>query len=467
MEEKPPKKKSYVPAPEVDAELQDTWMTVLASYVGDMEVTEGAKRLGLSRNHFQTKMHKAMTAAVETLLPQPKGRPPKPARERELEAENERLRRELAKAREELESVERILGVATAFVKERSRASRTKKEKSVSPSKPEEPDGEARAKLQTIEHLRAQGLKLKWAVAAVVSSPSSYGRWKQKCARGEALVKKRGPGPKLVTPELHSRIEARVRETHGIIGAAPLAKQLGSSRRDCAKVKAAMQTQLELERKQSTMRVEVLAPGILRGMDQKYVHGRERLLLICADGQVPYRTTITAPEKYDGAAVLEVLKKDIAEHGAPLVYRMDRAASHRVPEVKSLLAEHKVLQLHGPARRPQYYGQTERQNREHEPWLWWGWSRGEDLLPVCETMKRELNQVPRRTLGWQSAQTRWENRPQVEGWREELWNEVQDRVARNWRQHEGQANIEDVERLAIEGALKSRGLVRIEAGGWC
>jgi transposase InsO family protein len=466
MDEKP-SKKTYVEAPKVDAQLQSTWEAILGAYVGMIEVSEGARRLGLSRNHFQTKMHTAMAAAVETLLPKPKGRPPKPQRERELEEENDRLRRELGKAQQELETVNRILGVATAFVKERSRTSRTKKEKAVDASKKEDPDGEARAKLQVIEWLRAQGLKVEDAVNAVVCSKSTYGRYKVKSVRGEKLVHRRGPGPKELTPEVRLRIEERARATHGTIGAAPLAKQVGGSRRDCAKVLAELNTTVELERKATTMRVSIAAPGIIRGMDQKYVHGRERVLLICADGQVPYRTTITAPERYDAEAVVDVLARDISEHGAPLVYRMDRASVHRVPDVKRLLADHRVLQLHGPPRRPQYYGQTERQNRENEAWLSRAWWPGKDLLVECETMKTELNLVPRRTLGWQSARTKWENRPEVEGWRDELWNEVQDRVARNWRQCEGQARIEDVERLVIEDALISRGLVRIEPGGWC
>lgn len=466
MDEKP-HKKTYVEAPRVDVKLQSTWETILGAYVGMIEVSEGARRLELSRNHFQTKMHKAMGAAISTLMPQQKGRPPKPLRERELEAENERLRWEVARAREELASVERILGVATAFVKDRARGTRTKRGKTVTSSNKDDPDSEARAKLQTIEWLRSEGLKVREAVNAVVCSKSTYGRYKVKCARGEALVHRRGPGPRELEPGARGRIEQRVRETHGTIGAAPLSREVGTSRRECAKVMAGLRTQLEEERKRATMRVEVAAPGIIRGMDQKYVHGRERVLLICADGQVPYRTTITAPARYDAAAVYEVLEKDIDEHGAPLVYRMDRASAHRVPEVRELLARHQVLQLHGPPRRPQYYGQTERQNRENEQWLRVAWWPGKDLLAECEEMKRELNQVPRRSLGWQSARTRWENRPDVEGWREAVWNEVQDRVARNWRQHGGQAKLEDVERWAIEDALSSRGLVRIQVGGWC
>ena len=48
-----------------------------------------------------------------------------------------------------------------------------------------------------------------------------------------------------------------------------------------------------------------------------------------------------------------------------LVVRMDRAKAHRAPRVTALLDAHKVLVLHGPPRYPRFYGQLERQNREH------------------------------------------------------------------------------------------------------
>jgi len=49
--------------------------------------------------------------------------------------------------------------------------------------------------------------------------------------------------------------------------------------------------------------------------------------------------------------------------------RMDRASSHDTFAVHEVLREHEVLLLHGPPRYPQYYGQHERQNREHQAWL--------------------------------------------------------------------------------------------------
>lgn len=40
----------------------------------------------------------------------------------------------------------------------------------------------------------------------------------------------------------------------------------------------------------------------------------------------------------------------------------------RTPEVDRLLQRYQVLALHGPPRHPYYYGQLERQNREHRAW---------------------------------------------------------------------------------------------------
>jgi hypothetical protein len=462
------KKKTYTPAPEVDRELQTTWEAILEAYVGMITVTEGAKRLGLSRNHFQTKMHKAMAAAVETLMPQPKGRKPKPPREQELEAKNAELERELRKANQRAESAERILEVATAFVKERNRSSRTKttKEKAMGTPEREEPDGEARAKLQTTEYLRGQGLQVRHAAAAALMSVSTYGRYRNRNARGERLVNRRGPGPRELSPELQAVIAQRVRDTRGVLGAAALSKELpGTSRRICQTVKSEVLTALEQERKGAAMKVSVEQPGVIRGMDQKYLPNVDELLLICSDAAVPYRTTVEVVERYTGDAVAQVLEQDMREHGAPLVYRMDRASAHRVDEVVELLTNAKVLVLHGPPRLPRFYGQTEHQNQQHHAWLT-STLRGEDLHDECAKMKTELNLAPRRALGWESAEAKWKQRADVEDYREELWNEVQSRVARNWRRNDGQARI-DVQRLAIEDALKSSGLLRVEVGGWC
>ena len=77
------------------------------------------------------------------------------------------------------------------------------------------------------------------------------------------------------------------------------------------------------------------------------------------------RTSIELRPSYDSAAVADVLDRDMAEHGAPLVCRMDRASVHRTAGVLEVLRSRQVLLLHGPPHHAQYYGQLERQNREH------------------------------------------------------------------------------------------------------
>ena len=93
--------------------------------------------------------------------------------------------------------------------------------------------------------------------------------------------------------------------------------------------------------------------------------GHEQYLLVAADAAVCFRTSIASRPSYDSAAVAEVLDRDMVEHGAPLVYRMDRASVHRTAGVLELLRSRQVLLLHGPPHHAQYYGQLERQNREH------------------------------------------------------------------------------------------------------
>src|SRR5512138_3499791 len=87
-------KKTYEPAPEVPPELRERYATMLEVLQGRITVSEGARRLGMSRNHFQTLMHRGLKGLLAGVTPGEPGRPGKPAREAELEAEAEKLRRE-------------------------------------------------------------------------------------------------------------------------------------------------------------------------------------------------------------------------------------------------------------------------------------------------------------------------------------------------------------------------------------
>jgi hypothetical protein len=115
-------------------------------------------------------------------------------------------------------------------------------------------------------------------------------------------------------------------------------------------VKAHVLTELERERRAACSRMVVTQAGVVRGFDAMYVtttRGRH-FLLAAGDGSVPYRTSCVTVAKYDARSVLRALGEDMERHGAPLVYRMDRASCHQTPEIVSLLEAHGVLVLHGP-----------------------------------------------------------------------------------------------------------------------
>ena len=150
--------------------------------------------------------------------------------------------------------------------------------------------------------------------------------------------------------------------------------------------------------------------------------------------------------------------------GAPLVWRCDRARSHEVPEARAVLTRYKVLLLHGPAHYPRYYGQLERQNREHREWLAAAPGRVD-----LDAMMAALNGRWRRsTLGWSTAQELWQRRSVIDVDRQALAQDVNDRATRLRRKLNASPSSQDLSwRIAVKQALVKRGLLRIEKGGWC
>jgi hypothetical protein len=228
---------------------------------------------------------------------------------------------------------------------------------------------------------------------------------------------------------------------------------------------------MEHERRARAERIHVTVPGVMRGFDAMYVRCIEEVafLLPLGDGSIPYRTSCAGRSLYDDRSVVAVLEQDFEEHGAPLVLRLDRARQHGTKRVLDLLAAHHVLVLQGPPHRPQYYGQLERQNREHRAWL--------DRLPHAPLnaqalarhavdMRAALNGSWRRsTLGWRTAAELWSSRPRITIDRQALREEVGERAERIRR---GPGEPTDLAgRLAIEQILEAKGLLTRELGGWC
>ena len=132
------------------------------------------------------------------------------------------------------------------------------------------------------------------------------------------------------------------------------------------------------------------------------------------------------------------LQAYLERNGAPLVYRLDRAMAHDAAAARAVLDAHQVLVLHGPPRDPCYYGQLERQNREHRAWLAAEPASGHAPLESCLVDRHALRE------------------------------EVQDRALGIARKLSGRGQPADLaERLAIEQTLTRMGYLRQELGAWC
>jgi transposase InsO family protein len=261
------------------------------------------------------------------------------------------------------------------------------------------------------------------------------------------------------------RVRTIVRATHGQVGATSLGKSCGISRRRAAAIKRRELREMERERKANCRSVSILAPGLVRGFDAMHVPciDGKAYWLVSADAAIPYRTSIMTAPRYDAD---HALARDFEEHSPPLVLRLDRIACHRTPEVEELLRRYDVLALHGPPRHPYFYGQLERQNREHR-----AWQRmlepvtQRELAAAAGSMTTALNALwARPTLDWCTAQQAWQRRPRFDIDRRELRRDVEMQAAGLVR---AGVKVLEARRLAIETALVERGLLSIQTGGWC
>lgn len=455
--DKPP---TYTPAPEPpsDPELRRRYNAIMSVIAERQTVTAAADLLGMSRNHFQTILHRVIAAMIEALTPKPAGRPAKPAREAELEAENARLTSELAALKERSAMIDRLMSVVGGIASGREPLPRSRGKSKKKPSEDPEPATTIHQAVTTMRDAR-------------VPMPL--------CARvlgvSEATARRRLEAPTLARDRERALDERAcqhvrdiVRATHGLVGAASLGKRCGLSRRAAAVIKKRELCEMERERKARCGTVTVAAPGIIRGFDAMHlpcIEGKA-YWLVAADAAVPYRTSITTVPVYDADQVLAALLMDFDEHGVPLVIRMDRIACQRTPEIQEQLSRCGVLILHGPPRHPYYYGQLERQNREHRAWhrVSSAMTRVE-LAAAATDMRTALNTMwARPTLDWCTAEEAWRQRQPVTIDRHELRRDVERRTS--GLVTSGLKPLH-ASRIAIETALTERGLLNVNQGGWC
>jgi hypothetical protein len=112
-------KKSYTAVPPVPPEIALRYQTMTAVLSGKLSVSEGARRLGLSRNHFQTLLHRMQASMIESLEIRAGGRPATPERQKQLQQDVDKLRVENQRLRRRVETTDRILGVASGLLQGR------------------------------------------------------------------------------------------------------------------------------------------------------------------------------------------------------------------------------------------------------------------------------------------------------------------------------------------------------------
>lgn len=150
--------------------------------------------------------------------------------------------------------------------------------------------------------------------------------------------------------------------------------------------------------------------------------------------------------------------------------RMDRASVHDAPQIDRLLEEYGVLLLHGPPRYPGYYGQLERQNRDHRVLFGALMSLPSAQIPSClREMLEAVNTLwRRRSLQWHTAAELWNARPRPLVDRVAFRQEVHEHELRLARILTHRGSTADLAgRLAIEQTLTRWGYLRQKMGGWC
>ena len=452
------KKPTYTPAPALpeDPDLRRRFLEIVAVLSEQQTVTGAASSLGLSRVHFQTILHRVIAAIIAEITPKPAGRPAKPPEQAALEAENAKLKADLEALQIRTESIERLLNVVGGIASGKTPLPRTRAKK----TKPEDPEP-ATARKQAVMEMREQGATIEECSATLGISTSTVRRDLKRRARATKQIKP-------LDPTKCQQVRSIVRATHGLAGAQSLSRMSGLPRRTCAEIKRRERRDLERERKARCKQVLLAAPGTVRGFDAMHVDTTEGMAywLVAADAAIPYRTSIVTVPTYDAVHVIAALVADFETHGPPLVLRLDRIACQRTAEVLALLARYEVLPLYGPPRHPYYYGQLERQNREHRAWhAVLGVVTPAELAAAGEAMRTSLNALwSRPTLDGWTADQAWRARKPLQIDRRELIRDVE-------RCTSGlvTSGIEllRAHRVATERALIERGLLTINQGGSC
>lgn len=111
--------KSYKRLPEIPPEMQERYRVMVEVLSGTLTVRDGASRLGLSRNQFQSLLHRGLEGLLGGISTHPAGRPAVPETQRRLEEQREDLEKANERLRRQVETTDRLLGLASGLLRGR------------------------------------------------------------------------------------------------------------------------------------------------------------------------------------------------------------------------------------------------------------------------------------------------------------------------------------------------------------
>jgi hypothetical protein len=225
---RPNERPSYQRAPRIPAETSARYEVIAEVLGGRMTVSEGARRLQMARVNFQTLVHRAQAAMLDSLAPRPSGPPPRPARETALESEVERLAKQKEKLEHQLASMDRLLEIASEVIQDlrrpAARTSARRSRRSTSSSSASEPeDPEPAALLAKVATVAERGDRVARAVGC---APATLRRWRARATRGCAPRRLRGGRRRALDEGAAAKVRALVRDLEGLVGAASLARSV-------------------------------------------------------------------------------------------------------------------------------------------------------------------------------------------------------------------------------------------------
>jgi putative transposase len=254
--------------------------------------------------------------------------------------------------------------------------------------------------------VQARGVPVAEVIRRLGLSDRTVRRWR--CERTASPPAPRGRRPSWASREQRNAVYQFLRQSGTSTSLAAVRAAFPQMRRDDLKDLVCRFRRVQgrkAQRHQS--RLEWRWAGAIWAADFKErrepIEGRYGWIFSVKDLSSRYQFVWLPVEAANGEVVRGIYARLFAEHGGPLVMKMDNGGPFRDDETKRLLAEHEVLPLFSPKRRPSYNGGVERANGQLA-----GYQeavaefRGRRAGPTCEDAEtaRQLANDLARPDGW-------------------------------------------------------------------